>query len=183
MYDDGSALKANLASVEAQVLTTQAEINRIKPIVASADQIKKEHDEYERDLNTVLKFFPPQFDPKDLRELLTTEASLLGMDIRNVNAVASFIPSNQLAQGLENFSKEFPIVTGSISIKGTFDTIMLYLTNLSKRELMIVVKSLNFGGSSQRGRSDGPLMLDVGVDVVVYTHLNPSGAKNAEATR
>lgn len=174
-YNDGSVMQTNISTGNGEIQTKEAELEKIKKAVADAERYQNTKRALGAELDSVLKAIPAQLTSQDLMKIVSTEAKAMGINL-NINP-ASF--SGQASP--EDKSVFFEPVVVSLSLDGTYNQLMSFLSAITKVDKIITLSSLTLVNStSGRAPEDsGPVNLKLTAEMRAYRYLPQSAPKEA----
>lgn len=137
MYDSGEALQNNITAAQAELQQKQADLQKMRADLAEAEQVSGEVKKLNEEMRMVKQAAPENYNSLELMKVLSSEAKVVGASIVSLTA------SSQQDQSLEK-SEIFLPVTVTTELDGTFNQLMLFLSNLTKVSRLIIPKKLEF---------------------------------------
>lgn len=175
MYNDGTALQTNIANTTTEIQTKEAELEKIKKAVSDAERYQNTKRALGAELDSVLKAIPAQLTSQDLMKIVSTEAKAMGI---NLNIDAS---GNSGGGPTDDKSVFFEPVMVNLSLDGTYNQLMSFLSAITKVDKIITLSSLTLVNSAA-GRApedSGPISLKLTAEMRAYRYLPQSAPKEA----
>lgn len=176
MYDDGTSRETNIANLKTQITQQQAEIAKMNTVIANAEQIKELAKNMSENLELVKQAAPESFSGLELMKILSSEAKIVGANIVSLN------DTNTQRVSAKDKEEIFLPVKVSAQLEGTFNQLMLFLSNLTKTKKIIISERMQLRlKDAQRASSEtaSPILNFSGV-FVAYKY-NPEGEKKKSA--
>jgi type IV pilus assembly protein PilO len=165
IYNDGSALEANLAAGRAALEQKTRELESMRKTLADAKTHQEVAARLGKDMEQVLSAVPQDYNNIELMKLVSTEAKSVGLNILS------------LAGGEGQASdpgKNFVPINVSVSLSGTFNQIMMFLSNLTKVGKVILTRDLNLTAGNSTATS--PIMT-FSATLIAYRYTEKVGGK------
>lgn len=162
-YDSGSNLEASIQGLESQITATKAELDKIKIAIRDAEVFQETKQARGQELDTVLKAIPEQISSLDLMRILSNEAKGVGASILSIN--------HQSGARTVDPKAFFEPVTVTVNLEGSYNTLMQFLSNLTKIDRIITISSLNLKLQDQNIESKGPTLLRMSGEFRAYKYL------------
>jgi Tfp pilus assembly protein PilO len=169
MYDDGTSIKTNTDTVQAEVTKLEQELSTIKKAIADAERYQVAKKSLGEELDVVLKAIPEQLSNVDLMRVLSNHAKEVGVSILSINQTGASLPPQQPGAPKPFFEP----VAVSVSLEGPYNQLMLFLSNLTKTDRIITISILNLqlrDGNSAEGRG-GPTLLRMIGEFKAYRYM------------
>lgn len=174
-YNDGAAMQANITTANSEIQTKEAELEKIKKAVADAERYQNTKRALGAELDSVLKAIPAKLTSQDLMKIVSTEAKAMGINL-SINP-ASFASQSSP----EDKTVFFEPVVVSLSLDGTYNQLMSFLSAITKVDKIITLSSLTLI-NSVAGRSpedSGPINLKLTAEMRAYRYLPQAVPKEA----
>ncbi len=175
MYNDGSAIQQKIAGSNTEIQTKEAELEKIKKAVSDAERYQNTKRALGAELDSVLKAIPAQLTSQDLMKIVSTEAKAMGINL-NIN------PSQYSGQASPDDKSVFfePVVV-SLSLEGTYNQLMSFLSAITKVDKIITLSSLNLvnAAANRAPEDNGPVNLKLTAEMRAYRYLPQSIPKGA----
>lgn len=173
-YDDGTALMTQKDQVQAEVRQLEVDLTNMKKSIEQAQQYEKLAKDKGDKFLQLTRFLPKDFDRKEQMRMIAQEARLAAME-----------PS--LSEGGAGSGKKFEFFEEQevdANIKGTFIKLMVFLSNLTKGNRVLGVRSLNLQ-SEARNYADGTETkaptLNIQIKFVGYRYIASEKDKDTAA--
>ncbi len=141
MYDSGEALETSIKNSRAEYESTTKDLERLEKAISDAERFKLTVASLGAEMDRILLAIPAKLTSLDLMKTMSTEAKAVGVDINSVSSTGSVVPNKDPA---DQFYEGIPI---DIALSGTYNQIMLFLSNLTRLDKIIVAKKLNLVSS------------------------------------
>lgn len=171
MYDSGVKQKEALVSNRAQVEELQKQIQDNQAKLDRAAVYKKTASEIGTTIHKLLSVIPENFSSIDLKKILSNEAKVAGTSLAG------------LTEGIPNISsisKEFEELSVTIEMTGSFLQHMVFFSNLTKINQILIVRKIEFTQSGN-GRAEDAASVKLNAEVIAYRY-RPSVAAATDAT-
>lgn len=178
LYNSGADLEAFIQQTRDQVSAKEAELTTIKNAIADAERLQTAKKNLGEELDVVLKAIPEQLTNVDLMRVLSNEAKSVGVNILSINTVNNVVAAPQTT-GPKPF---FAPVAVTVSLEGSYNQLMLFLSNLTKTDRIITVSALNLqlrDGNVANADARGPTLLKMSGEFKAYKYLPATTEKGA----
>jgi type IV pilus assembly protein PilO len=165
IYNDGSALEAQIKTGKDTRTQSEAELTSIAKAVKDAERYQTTMAQRSAEMDGVLKAVPAQLSSFDLMKIVSNESKTVGLQINSLTAAAAFHSPDKDAI--------FEPVTVSVNLTGNYNQVMLFLSNLTKLDKIVTVKKLNFAAHIEPQRHGAPT-ITFGADLSGYKYLGPA---------
>lgn len=164
VFDNGATQKALIAQTNSHLQELQTQLDADQTKIDRAAVFKKTASETGSTINKLLATIPEKFSMPDLMRIVSNEAKVAGSSMSSVAPNGSEIST---------VAKEFEELSVSIDLTGTFLQHMIFLSNLTKINQILIVRKLDFT-VSREGRSDEPALTTMKADIVAFRYRGPS---------
>lgn len=142
VYNDGGVLEETVATGRATLEQKTKELETMKKTLEDAKKHQEIAAKLGKDLEQVLSAVPQNFTAVELMKLISTEAKTVGLNILSLSGV-----EGEATDPGKNF---IPIIV-TVSLSGTFNQVMMFLSNLTKVGKVILTKNLTLTASGSAG--------------------------------
>lgn len=179
IYDSGSRLETQISTKQAETTKAQQELTAIKKAIADAERFQKTKETLGQELDLVLKAIPVELTPLEFMRIVSNEAKVVGASILS------------LTQGRENRTAApvgkdqekpfFEPVSVNIGLEGTYNQLMMFLSNLTKVDKIVTVSNLKLQLKTDTADSTAPSLLKLEGELKAYRYLpQEDGDKNKD---
>lgn len=178
MYDDGTSLETQISSLRSQYEASQTEFENLKKAIADAERFKITVATLGAEMDRILLALPAKLTSLDLMKIISTEAKTVGVDILNVTS--SGTAPNMKSEGETQFYEGVPI---DVSLSGTYNQIMLFLSNLTRLDKIIVAKRLAFNSSTSGSVTGAAPTITLAASFHAYRYISESATKEGSSAQ
>jgi Tfp pilus assembly protein PilO len=170
LYNSGAAIQENINTTQTQVTKQEQELAAIKKAIADAERYQMAKKTLGQELDVVLKAIPVELNAIDLMRTLSNEAKSIGVSILSINAQPAYTPPASSGNGPKPF---FEPVAVTVNLEGSYNQLMLFLSNLTKTDRIITVGTMNLQLRDSNGGVDnrGATVLKMGGEFKAYRYL------------
>jgi Tfp pilus assembly protein PilO len=178
IYNNGAAIEESINTTQTQITAQEQELTTIKKAIADAERYQMAKKTLGQELDVVLKAIPVELSAIDLMRTLSNEAKSIGVSILSINAQQNSGYSSAPTTGPKPF---FEPVGVTVNLEGSYNQLMLFLSNLTKTDRIITVGSMNLQIRDSTGSLDGKgaTVLKMNGEFKAYRYL-PSEKKEAK---
>jgi Tfp pilus assembly protein PilO len=171
-YDDGSILETNIASIRSDIQKGQTEMEDVRKAIEDAERYQKTKAALGVEMDNILLAIPIKLNSTDLMKTMSNEAKSVGAEIISLSAPQSF----RAEPGDANTVYE-PILI-SVELSGTYNQLMLFLSNLTRLNKIITSTKLQLSLKSSSGpvRPGTPPTLSMNASFQAYKYNPPADA-------
>ncbi|MCB0350937.1 MAG: type 4a pilus biogenesis protein PilO [Bdellovibrionales bacterium] len=138
MYDDGVVKETQIKTIEAEITEQVKEIESINKAIADAERFQQKMNELGAEMERVLLAMPAQLTGLDLMSIISNEAKSVGAEINRINS--SDKPNGQ--NSASDQSTFYEPVLVEVDIAGTYNQMMLFLSNLTRLDKIITTQRI-----------------------------------------
>ena len=162
-YDKGDSIKAEIKNLEDQQTKIDQEINDLNVKLEQLNKLDKAYEHYGGEVNQILQLIPYKMDSAIIVKHLDMQARKTGVDLTNINSQMS-------VEKKELYEK----VKVSVTVKGLFRQILVFLSSLTELAEMITVEkfTLTRGSSSQDSYQRGISEVQMQMDIYGYRYIS-----------
>ena len=178
-YNTGEALESSIASLEQSYAANQSEIERVRTAIQDAERYQQTMATLGSEMERVQKAIPSALTSQDMMKLLSNEAKVVGAEINQITASQS---QSYQASNPDTPPPLYEPVTIEINLTGTYNQLMLFLSNLTKSDKIISAKKLNLNISQGRPTNSTTPIIEMRATIEAYKYLPPpanTGASGA----
>jgi Tfp pilus assembly protein PilO len=172
LYDDGTALNNQISSTRTQLENTTKELESLKKAIQDAERFKVAMVSLGAEMDRILLAIPAKLTSLDLMKIVSTEAKNVGVEINNINSQGKGSFSRQ--EDSVQFYESVPI---TISLTGSYNQSMLFLSNLTKLDKIVVARNLSLNSASAKLGSTGNPVLNASMTVEAFRYLSEDDSK------
>ncbi len=168
-FDAGLNQKNQIASFKDQIQQTQKQIQNDQEKLDRAAVYKSVAAERGGMIMRLLSMIPENFKVSDLMRIVSNEAKVAG------SSLASIMPKTQ---EISPSASEFEELTVSVEMNGSFMQHMVFLSNLTKVNQILVLRNFNLS-HLRDARGEDPAMVKFVADIVAFRYrgsTKPDGA-------
>ena len=163
LFDDGSVHRAAIAQSQQQIADFEKQIADSQKKLDQAAVYKRTVAEVGGTITKLLSLIPEKFGMPDLMRIISNEAKVAG------SSLATLTPKNVTVSPL---AKEFEELTVTLELQGSFLQHMMFLSNLTKQNQILVVRRFNLNVTKE-GHGDDPTQTKFSADIVAYRYRGP----------
>lgn len=165
-YNDGTALETQIAGMDQQLSANQTEVAAVQKAIQDAERYEKTMAALGKEMEVVLKAIPKDISSVDLMKIISNEAKVVGVEINSLGDSRG---------NPENSTALYVPVAVDLAIKGTYNQVMLFLSNLTKLDKIINTANLTLTAQSVTTPTQSP-SIDLKVLVEAYKYVAPTPA-------
>ena len=138
LYDSGERLEGQIKNKKNRITQLRGEIATMEKTLVDAEKHREISRKLGEEMDAVLRAVPEKYNSLELMKVLSDEAKVVGTSIVNL------APANNFGRGSqEDLDNPFKPVTVTVTLDGTFNQIMLFMSNLTKVSKIILIKDLS----------------------------------------
>jgi type IV pilus assembly protein PilO len=137
MYNDGSAIEAQIGTVQQQIAAAESEVASVRKAIEDAERYQQTMSTLGSEMERVQKAMPSKLNTTDLMKVISTEAKAVGAEINQLSANEGYQTGSPETE--ERYYDEVPV---QVEITGTYGQVMLFLSNLTKLDKIVTAKKL-----------------------------------------
>lgn len=134
MYDSGERLEQSIQNSNSQIAAKKAELATLERSLVDSEVHRETSKKLGSEMETILKAVPEDYKSPQLMRTLSEQAKASGTSIEALAPAVN--------QGAQDQGSEFKPVVVSVSLSGTFNQVMLFMSNLTKVGKIILVNKL-----------------------------------------
>jgi Tfp pilus assembly protein PilO len=139
LYNDGSVLEMSISNARATATQKKTEFETMKKTLVDASRHKEISARLGEELKMVLQAVPESYSPVELMKLVSSEAKGAGLNILSISGAEI---------KLKDTKSNFIPINVTVGLSGTFNQIMIFLSNLTKVGKVIITKNISMGSSA-----------------------------------
>lgn len=147
LYDDGSALEAQIKMAQDQLTANKNEIESLKTAIQDAERFKQVMTTLGAEMERILLAIPTKLTSLDLMKIISTEAKGVGVDIKSLTSQQTSAPSTKDAKQF------YEPVAVEVAIMGSYNQVMMFLSNLTRLDKIVIARNLTLD-ATQSGSTD-----------------------------
>lgn len=160
-YDNGSQLQAQIESHQARISELETQKEKLDADLVRVAEYKLAVKEMGDQVQLYRKYIPDSLRSNDLLGVISREAKAAGLDVSLTgDSSQSFDPLNA--------EKPYESVSIRADLKGSFGQHLLFLSFLTKVDLLLTVGNFTFARQSSAVNSEGNNNLDFNVSISGY---------------
>jgi type IV pilus assembly protein PilO len=152
MFDDGVPLQNQINSTNSEMEKSKAEMQSVRQAILDAARFEQTKDTLGAEMDRVLRAIPAKLNSTELMRILSNEAKEVGAQINQVSAPN--VPPQQDA----NKSAFYEPVDVEIDISGSYNQVMLFLSNLTRLDKIVTMRKLSISLRELSGPSAQPVI-------------------------
>lgn len=160
VFDEGIAQKSSIATATQQVNDLQKKIRENQIKLDRAAVYKKTSAEIGTTINKLLGVIPEHFGKADLMKIVSNEAKVAGSSLIGI---VPGIPE------VSKVAKEFEELTVKLEMNGTFLQHMIFLSNLTKINQILIVRKFDMNVTKEAKGDEGTIV-HLNADIVAYRY-------------
>lgn len=171
VYDNGGVLEAQIAMATSEITANKNEVESVRKAIEDAERYRQTMAMLGAEMERVLKAIPAKLDSLELMRMIANEAKGVGAEINQVNSPQNFRNSSDGTDGPKPFYENVPI---EINIAGTYNQIMIFLSNLTRLDKIITSEkmSLSVVQSPVSGRRATVPTINLKASLQAYRYLS-----------
>jgi Tfp pilus assembly protein PilO len=173
MYDSGTAQLAQIASAKQRIQELQQQIESDQQKLDRAAVYKRAATEVGGTIMRLLSLIPENFKMSDLMRIISNEAKTAGSSLDGIKPGLQEISST---------APEFEELTVSLDIKGSFLQHMVFLSNLTKVNQILIVRQFEFS-HVRDGKGEEPTTVNLNAEIVAFRYRGEQKTKEEEKTQ
>ena len=138
LFDSGEALQNQINNKKTSITALRTELATMEKTLVDAEKHREISRKLGEEMDAVLRAVPEKYNSLELMKVLSDEAKVVGTSIVNLQPASGF--RNQTQDELDN---PFKPVSVTVTLNGTFNQIMLFMSNLTKVSKIILIKELS----------------------------------------
>jgi Tfp pilus assembly protein PilO len=166
MFDDGKSFDTGLAAANAKVGELKQKLADDQRKIERAIVFKKTAAEIGTTINKLLGMIPEKFGMADLMRIISNEAKVAGVSLSSISPGKS----EQSA-----FASEFDEITVSLDMNGSYVQHMVFLSNLTKINQIMIVKKFDMSSSG----AEDSAVVKMTAEIIAYRYRG--GKKDGKA--
>lgn len=170
LYDDGVALETQINTTRTELETNTKELESLKKAILDAERYKLTMATLGAEMDKVLLAIPAKLTTLDLMKIISTEAKNVGANIVNINSGTS------VARGRDEPATFYESVPISISITSSYTQTMLFLSNLTRLDKIVVAKKIKMNASSAANSVSTSPIMSTSIDIEAFKYVSPEAA-------
>jgi len=163
VFDKGEMQSNAIASANAKIQELQRKIAEDQKKVDRAMVYKRTAAEVGSTITRLLTLIPEKFSMPDLMRIVSNEAKIAGSSLLVV------APKGTLVSPI---AREFEELTVELELQGTFLQHMIFLSNLTKINQILILRKINVSNMGQSKGDDVPT-LKLNAEIVAYRYRGP----------
>lgn len=172
MLDQGVAQKTQIAAHQAHITEVQGQIAEAEQKLNAAAVYKRTAAEVGSTITKLLSLIPEQFGMSDLMRIVSNEVKVSGSSLASIEPRTTEV---------SNIAREFEELTVSLDMSGSFLQHMVFLSNLTKINQILIVRKFEFSNEKE-ARGEEAAVVKMTADIVAYRYRGANASK-AEATQ
>ena len=173
MFDSGASLVASTAQVKQQMDELQKQLKIDQDKLDRAAIYKKAASEVGTTIGKLLAVIPEHFGFPDLMKLISNETKVAG------SSLASITPGKS---EVSKVASEFEELGVSIDLSGTFLQHMIFLSNLTKINQILIVRKFNLNLTREAKGEESPI-IHMTADIVAFRYRGTSPDSGLETQK
>jgi Tfp pilus assembly protein PilO len=170
IFDKGTNQKSQIAATQQQIQTYQQQIDESQRKLDAAMVYKKTAAEVGSTVNKLLSTIPEKFGMPDLMRIVSNEVKVAG------SSLVSIKPDKREISPL---ASEFEELSLSVDITGSFLQHMVFLSNLTKVNQILIIRNMSFSADQVTHRSETPVVKFT-AEIVAYRYRGKQAAEVKE---
>lgn len=170
-FDDGSKVEQQIVNVKNQMVSTEGDIAKQRRVIREYEQLLLQKESLGDNFSRLVNYIPESFTTNQQMKILSEQAKSAGALVDEIK---------QSGKGKEfNFFQE---VLVEVKLSGTFSQVVLFLSNLTKIDRVIVLKGLSIQKIQKASPSELADELPSVTFVGEFVGLRLTEAKDEEAS-
>jgi len=177
MYDNGEAQRAMIQQSQSTIQRLQGELAQVEESLQRAKSFQSASLDLGNSIQKLLSFIPEDFRMGQLMKMISQEARIAGLDLKNMQPVV-------VVQGTNNFGKnltEFEEIGVQLELRGTFTQILSFMSSLTeKKQIFLFEKIKIFKTLGVQGEEE---LVTLTAEVHAYSYLGASKTASGGLTQ
>lgn len=166
MFDKGATQNDTIAASNSRLAELEAQMQDAQQKLDNAAVYKKTAAEVGTTIEKLLTLIPEQFGLSDLMRIVSNEAKSAG------SSLSTIVPKDTAVSAI---APEFEELTVGIELNGSFLQHMVFLSNLTKVNQILIVRKFDIIHASE-GRGDEAPVVTLKADIVAYRYRGKAAA-------
>lgn len=167
IFDSGVNQKNQIESTRQQITQLQNDIEENQRKLDRALVYKKTAAEVGSTINKLLSLIPEKFSMPDLMRIVSNEVKVAG------SSLVSITPNETKVSPAAD---EFEELSLSVDLNGSFLQHMIFLSNLTKVQQILIIRKFDFG-IAREARGDDPPVVKMTAEIVAYRYRGQAKTK------
>ncbi|MGE3760021.1 MAG: type 4a pilus biogenesis protein PilO [Pseudobdellovibrionaceae bacterium] len=169
VYDAGINQTAAISQSNQKIHELQTKLQDYQQKLDAAAVFKKTAAEVGSTISRLLTLIPEQFNMSDLMRIVSNEAKVAGSSMTTLEPKTTQISPT---------AKEFEELTVSVELQGSFLQHMIFLSNLTKGNQILVIRKYEFNQMHEGKAEEAPVVKMV-AEIVAYRYRGAEAAGKA----
>ncbi len=176
MYNDGTVYLNQIQNSNSQLAQKQKELADMRKTIEDSRQINQLKEELEESMSSVVNAAPEDFNELELMKVLSTEAKVVGASINELKA-GNNRRRFQTRAGQQAQVDTFEPINVDVKLTGTYNQLMLFLSNISKTGRLITAEKMSLKlASPTKALETASPQIEFAATFVGYKY-NPEGTQ------
>lgn len=168
MYDNGDAQRAMIERTHSDVQRVQAELTEVNKSLERAKSFQTASQGLGNSIQKLLSFIPENFRMGQLMKMISSEARISGLDLKNMQPVVVVQGTNNAGRSLAEFEE----IGVQLELTGSFSQILSFMSSLTeKKQIFLFEKIKIFRTMGAQGDEE---MVTLTAEVHAYSYLGSS---------
>lgn len=141
LYDSGEMLDGQISNNQSALAAKQKELKTMEKTLVDAEKHREVSRRLGEQMDAVLRAVPEEYNSLELMKVLSDEAKVVGTSIVSLKPIDGR-RQNRNRSNDKKAESPFRPVTVEVNLSGTFNQLMLFMSNLTKVSKVILVKQL-----------------------------------------
>jgi type IV pilus assembly protein PilO len=168
LYDDGSSLEKQIALAKVEVKKSKDEVANVRTAIEDAERFQQTMSVLGAEMDKVLKAIPAQLTSIELMKIISNEAKTVGAEINQLMSPQNFRNDSDKTV---KFYEPVPI---DVDLTGTYNQIMLFLSNLTKLDKIITTNQMSFNIKSGGATAGSSPIVTWKASLQAYRYISPT---------
>lgn len=160
IFDDGTQVETAIQSNEAQMAQVNQELKSIQEKMERAQDYQRATSELGNSIKKLLSYIPAQFRIGQLMKMVSDEARISGLDIVRMTPKTVAEP---------NRVEDFTELGTSMELKGQFDQLLKFMSNLTKKRQIFIFEKLDIKSGLSTAEDQGD-MIQVNAEIHAFSY-------------
>lgn len=166
IFDDGSQVEAAIQSSAAQAANVDRELKDVQEKMNRARDYQQATSELGNSIQKLLSYIPAQFRIGQLMKMVSDEARISGLDIVRMTPKTVAEP---------NRVDDFTELGTSLELKGQFDQLLTFMSNLTKKRQIFIFEKLDIRSVHNTGDQGDLVEIRADIHAFSYNGAEKSG--------
>lgn len=160
LFDTGATQTASIQSTQSRIADLQKQVQESQRKLDRAMVYKKTAAEVGGTITKLLSLIPEKFAMPDLMRIVSNEAKTAGSSLQDIKPETTEV---------SKVASEFEEVSLTIDLSGTFLQHMVFLSNLTKMNQILIIRKFDFQ-LTRDAKGEDPALVKMAAKIVAYRY-------------